>query len=120
MSLLAVRVRLKVFGYKSFENSPIKINSLQADVNPQKIATSVEYIARFVPGALCLAQAITAQRHLAKLGFETTMRIGVKSDVGCSLKAHAWLLWQGIVILGGDEEELESYQVMTDMDSAVF
>ncbi len=82
------------------------------------VASFVRRVARFVPGALCLAQAIAAQRQLAKLGYQTTIRIGVKSDSAQHLKAHAWLIYKDEIILGGAEEALEDYKVMSDINSA--
>lgn len=117
--LLLVRIRLSVLGYQSFIVSPIKVNPNKANVKPKQFALAVERAAKYVPGALCLAQAITAQRGLARLGYNTTIRIGVKSDEQANLLAHAWLIYEGHVILGGNDSQLEQYETMTDMNSAV-
>lgn len=117
--LLSVRIRLSILGYPFFEKVPIKINPNKANVTPERYAVIVKRAAKFVPGALCLAQAITAQRGLARLGYETTIRIGVKSDETANLLAHAWLLYQERVILGGSDSELQNYKTMTDMKSAI-
>ncbi|MEL7110632.1 MAG: lasso peptide biosynthesis B2 protein [Pseudomonadota bacterium] len=118
MSLCVVRVRLSVRGYQAFEHAPVTVSKTKEEVSPPYIARIVERVSRYVPGALCLAQAVTAQRLLAKMGFKTTMRVGVKSDDHDHLEAHAWLLYQGKVIMGGGGEDLGEFRVMTDMKSA--
>lgn len=118
LSVMMVRIRLTIFGYRSFERSPVRVRSTKINVEPVYIANVVARASRFVPGALCLAQSLTAQRQLARYGFDTTMRIGVKSDDGGKLLAHAWLLHNDLVILGGTDVQLEDYEIMTDMKSA--
>lgn len=105
-------------GYDYFVQSPEKVRSEQADFSPEFIARIVQRVAKLVPGALCLAQAVAAQRLLARFGYETVMRVGVKSDEDKTLKAHAWLLFDDKVILGGRLSQLNEFQVMTDMKSA--
>ncbi|MEM7329338.1 MAG: lasso peptide biosynthesis B2 protein [Pseudomonadota bacterium] len=118
LSLVMVRMRLSSKGYAYFENSPVEVGQRRVNVNPGYVAHVVKRVSRMVPGALCLAQAVTAQRMLANLGYETKMRIGVKTDDSGALEAHAWLIFDDRVILGGDAAQLEEYQVMTDMTSA--
>lgn len=120
LSLTGVRLRLSSLGYASFEKLPIKTCSHRTRFSPSLVAAVVQRVARFVPGALCLAQAVTAQRMLARFGFDTTMRIGVKSEPGGNLKAHAWLMFDDRVILGGSPSQLEQYRVLTDMNAATF
>jgi len=118
LSVVMVRIRLSSKGYEYFERCPVKIRPNKADLSPAYLARIVKRVSFIVPGALCLAQAVSAQRLLAKFGFDSTMRIGMKSDEDGSLLAHAWLLFEERIVLGGDVPELEKYQVMTDMKSA--
>lgn len=118
LSVLMVRIRLSRNGYSSFERSPVPVNQNRANVSPRYVSRVVERVSKFVPGALCLAQAVSTQRILAKFGFETVMRIGVKSDDTGALTAHAWLIYQDQVILGGSVSQLSQYNVMTDLTSA--
>ena len=117
-SVVSVRSKLASSGYAAFEQSPIKVSDEKADISPAYIALVVQRVSKLVPGALCLAQAVTAQRLLARFGYETTMRIGVKSKEVGDLKAHAWLIHEGRVILGGTMAQLEAYQVITAKKSA--
>lgn len=119
LTLIFVRIRLSFFGYKSFERSPTRINRVQAKLNPESIADIVRRVAAVVPGASCLSQAVAAQLRLARLGYTTNIRIGVKSDAEMGLKAHAWLIYNDRVILGGTESGSDEYSIITDMNSAV-
>ena len=70
------------------------------------VAWSVRAAARLVPGASCLTQALCAQQLLARRGRSSTVRIGVRQGeagggTGTDLRAHAWLLADGHVLLGG-------------------
>ena len=109
---------LSLRGYKSFVQSPVQVNKNKINISPYSVAGAVERAAKFVPGALCLAQAVAAQRLLARFGYITTMRIGVKSDNRNSLKAHAWLIVEDQIVLGGLDPHLAEYKVITDMRSA--
>jgi hypothetical protein len=65
-------------------------------------AWAVKTAARFVPGAACLAQAVAMQRMLAKRGLPAVVEIGVaKTDE--KLAAHAWLVCDGEIVIGGDQ-----------------
>jgi len=120
LSVAKVRILLSSRGYSSFEQSPVKVKSVRSDINPAYIAGVVRRVSKLVPGALCLAQAVSTQRLLARYGFETIIRIGVKSNPFGRLEAHAWVVFDDKIILGGSASQLESYQVMADMTSATF
>ena len=94
------------------------MSSERRNIDPASVSLIVQRVSRFVPGALCLAQAVSAQRILARFGFQTIMRIGVKSEATGELEAHAWLVCDDRVILGGNDSQLRDYKVITDMQSA--
>lgn len=73
-------------------------------------AHAVRRAARLVPRGSCLTQAMALQLVLAQRGQSCFVRIGVNrsapdaalaSNVG-RFEAHAWVEWQGRVLLGGD------------------
>jgi hypothetical protein len=54
--------------------------------------------------ATCLCQALALQRLLARHGHPSELRIGVKkSNNGFS--AHAWLVYDGRVLIGGSQSD---------------
>ena len=70
------------------------------DITPKKTAWGVKMASRFVPDSTCLAQALTAQVLLGRLGQSCNVRIGVAKNEGGKLEAHAWLESKGQVIIG--------------------
>jgi hypothetical protein len=113
--LLFVRIALSGIGYKRLR----KLIPPAGDVAPLKISVTlgrrVARLARLVPGASCLTQAIAAQIMLARLGYQSDMRVGVRQDAVAKIHAHAWLLSGGQVILGGGVAEFEAYAPLVDL-----
>lgn len=69
---------------------------------PDAVAARVARAARVIPGATCLVQALAAEWLLARAGYRTTVRFGVARR-GAGIEAHAWLEYDGRVLLGGEE-----------------
>jgi len=65
--------------------------------------------AKFAWRASCLTQALAMQFMLAQKGYRVEMRVGARRDAQGLFQAHAWLLSNGRVVLGGTENELTSY-----------
>ena len=63
---------------------------------------AVRLAARYVPGASCLTQAITAQLLLSWSGVKSRLHVGVSRTE--KFEAHAWLECDGRVLLGGELE----------------
>jgi hypothetical protein len=70
---------------------------------PEQVAWAVRAVARYVPRANCLPQALAAQWLLGRLGHASSLRLGVTKGLDQDLKAHAWLEYQGHIIIGGEE-----------------
>ena len=72
---------------------------------PETIATivwAVEAASRLQPrGVKCLARALATQHLLALNGYVAHLRIGVTKEASGNLEAHAWVEYQGKVIIGG-------------------
>jgi len=71
----------------------------------EKIAWAVQAAARHVPRATCLTQALAAQTWLKRRGFPADLHIGVARDSRKQFQAHAWVVSDGKVIIGGAEHE---------------
>ena len=52
------------------------------------------------PRSPCLTQAVVVQRLLRKKGYASDLRIGVRKGHGQPLEAHAWVEYQGVVVIG--------------------
>jgi Transglutaminase-like superfamily len=66
---------------------------------------AVRASSRFVPGATCLTQALTAQALLARSGYESRLEIGVTKDEAGRFRAHAWVVFAGAIVIGGAEAD---------------
>lgn len=82
----------------------------------RRTAWGVRNAARLVPGATCLTQALAAQFLLARAGHRSQIRIGVAKDAEGKFLAHAWLISDGRVLLGGTSRELRRYTALADLD----
>jgi hypothetical protein len=82
----------------------------------RRTAWGVRNAARLVPGATCLTQALAAQFLLARAGHRSQIRIGVAKDLDGKFLAHAWLISDGRVLLGGTSRELRRYTALADLD----
>jgi hypothetical protein len=51
--------------------------------------------------ATCLVEALSTHALLTRRGYQTTVTIGVNKGASGDLKAHAWVEYQGSVIVGG-------------------
>ncbi len=67
----------------------------------QTIAWAVRAGSRYVPSATCLTQALAGQILLARYGYASELRIGVAQESGRSFEAHAWLLCDDEIVIGG-------------------
>ncbi len=68
-----------------------------------KVAWSVRAVAGRMPGATCLVQALALQRLLSRAGHVSALEVGVAKS-GRRLEAHAWLRYEGSVLIGGSAE----------------
>lgn len=98
-----VRVGLTVFSYNRVRAMVTRLNARQcASMGELRlVAWGVAAAARFVPGATCLTQALSGQYLLARKGNASNIRIGIERGTGEQLKAHAWLVSDDHIVLGG-------------------
>ena len=70
----------------------------------ERIGWAVRAASRRLPGTTCLASALAAQRLLADEGHVCELTIGVaRNDRGFA--AHAWVVCDGQVLVGGEESD---------------
>lgn len=67
---------------------------------PVRVAYRIARVARWVPGASCLTQALAATSLLAWHGHASVVRYGVRTTPA-GLEAHAWVEHDGVVLVGG-------------------
>lgn len=87
-------------------------------------AHAVRRAARLIPDASCLTQALTLQSVLAGHGEECKLILGVDRNFTPSktsskeFEAHAWIEWNGKVIIGGPIERWTPLLVVTPNSQA--
>lgn len=113
-----VRLCLTLF---SFNKMRTWLPAMRAEEIPtpgelKRVAWGIYNAARFVPGASCLTQALSGQILLARRGMISQVRIGVARDEQGRFIAHAWLVSEGRVVLGGAESNLQRFTPLTDLD----
>jgi hypothetical protein len=79
-----------------------------------RIIWSVRTAARRVPGTTCLSSALALQRLLSSAGHSSQVHIGAAGGT-TDFMAHAWLVHDGVVVIG--EEEHERYTRLTAWDA---
>lgn len=83
--------------------SPTIISPPSNSAIVSRIVWAVELTSAYIPQATCLTQALAAQTLMKRRGYPTRLRLGViKNDAG-KLEAHAWVEWQGKIIIGGED-----------------
>ncbi|TPM99227.1 lasso peptide biosynthesis B2 protein [Mesorhizobium sp. B2-1-3A] len=99
----AVRLGLTLLSYNRVRGMVTRLNARQcASMGELRlVAWGVAAAARFVPRATCLTQALSGQYILARQGNASNIRIGIERGTGEQLKAHAWLVSDNHVVLGG-------------------
>jgi hypothetical protein len=73
----------------------------------KQLIWAVRVASRYLPGATCLTQALAAQALLTRSGYPSQVEIGVAKDEARRFQAHAWVVCQGEIVLGG--QQIEQY-----------
>lgn len=69
----------------------------------EQFAWAVAAVSRLIPGGdHCLSQALAVQTFLARRGYDCKICFGVQRLPGAPFRAHAWVEYNGGVLIGGD------------------
>ena len=116
VALLFFRMLLWAFRYRQIAKLiRVQIESPPSPANPYLFSWAVRHASRIVPGASCLTQALALQYLLARKGTSVVIRVGVAYGAGQQRDAHAWVVLDDIILLGGTSESLKGYAVLTDL-----
>ncbi len=86
-------------------------------VDAPSIGAAVTAVSRRIPGTTCLTQALATRLVLARHGHSSDLRIGVARNGEGQFQAHAWVVSNGVVAIGGGE--LQRYARMPDLKRAL-
>lgn len=76
----------------------------------RRLAWAVSAVASRVPNATCLTRALALQILLRERGSRSRIHVGFVSKGAGKVRGHAWLEWQGEVLIGGGE--LSAFKTM--------
>lgn len=121
-AIVLIRVRLALT-FSSFTKIQRKL--LPAAVLPvhlpapalARMSWCVRSMARLVPGASCLTQALALQKLLHGRGVASELKLGVRRDGPGGLAAHAWVLVDGKVVIGGAAADLAPFATIAKFDT---
>ena len=104
LALFLIQLSLALLSLRTVHRLAVKIacrcdESLRAD----RIVWAVRSAARFVPGSSCLVQAFAAQTLLVRHGYRPLLTIGVAKNECNQFEAHAWVVCESEVLLGGQQ-----------------
>ncbi|MBB6427178.1 hypothetical protein HDC35_002922 [Sphingopyxis sp. JAI128] len=91
-------------------NQPVPTSALAL-----RVATSIRTASALVPNPTCLVQALAAKILLGLRGYGSQIKVGVRLN-GNSFGAHAWLISDGKIVLGGDSENVASFQPLMKIE----
>lgn len=74
-----------------------------------RIAWAITIASRYIPMATCFTQALATKVLLNRYGQRAKVCIGVSRSEGGQLQAHAWVEWNGRIVIGGSEASLQQY-----------
>lgn len=66
---------------------------------------AVQVSSHYVPRTTCLTNALTGHSLLSQYGYPSLVKIGVGKSSEGEFEAHAWLEYEGKVVIGESEEE---------------
>jgi len=99
----AIRLGLWLLPFPTLQRLVLRAGQRSSASHPiERLVWAVTAVSRRIPGATCLVQALAAQVLLGRSGHHSTVQIGVAKDEQRRFEAHAWLLFAGRVILGGE------------------
>ena len=115
--VIAFRLALLVMKHRQIAQF-IKVNPSPTGPvrSPYALSWAVHHTARLIPFAHCLTQALSLQYLLGQQGMTSTIRVGVQTAEDGNVGAHAWLVHEGVVLLGGSERDLAAFTKMVDLN----
>jgi hypothetical protein len=109
-ALVVMRAALSTVGYAAIRaRMPAAAPSEDGHFYARQLARRIERLARLVPGASCLTQALALQYLLARGGHACKIHVGVRGDAAGAFAAHAWVTCNGRIVLGAADTRLADF-----------
>jgi hypothetical protein len=83
----------------------------------EQVIWAVTAASRRVPGrTTCLSRALTVQAMLARSGYPSRLQVGVVRGKQGQVEGHAWVEYEGRVLIGGTPSEIEAFTPLAAFD----
>lgn len=114
--LAMTRIALSTIGYAAIRRRiPHAEGRSESQFWARQVARRIERLARLVPGATCLTQALALQFVLARTGHASLLQIGVRKDADGAFSAHAWVTCNDRVVLGQRGTQLADFTPIAEL-----
>jgi hypothetical protein len=121
--LMVVRIGLRLMSFKSLHQFIQKIErrareSERADDTYQDdISWAIKRAGENLIGKnTCLPVALAGQLQLNLHGYPARTHLGVQKTLSGGIKAHAWVECCGKVVIGGPEQEIDQYTLLSEIE----
>jgi len=116
VTLAVVRLTLSTRGYRPVLRHIGRVMPRAGQrIQLELLAWAIERVAPVVPHATCMTQALALRYLAAREGQPCTIRIGVKQEPGKSFEAHAWVIADDKIIIGGRDENIATFTQIVDL-----
>lgn len=117
-AVAVIRLGLRLIGYQPLLRRIERARPARKPAGNVHLAMwAIRHSARLVPGATCLTKALAGQYFCVRAGHPAIVRIGVQRREG-RVAAHAWLVDDHDVLIGGQEEDLAGFTPLVDLRGA--
>lgn len=107
------RVRARLLTDRTRDGSRTERAMPATTHDPRDLAWAVRATARRLPEAWCLTQALALEALMSESGLRPDLRIGVARNADGAFEAHAWVEFEGHVVIGA-LPDLERFAVLPD------
>lgn len=116
LAMHLIRLSLALFSLRTVHRLAVKITwRCDESFSADRIVWAVRSAARFVLGSSCLVQAFAAQSLLARHGYRPVLAIGVAKNECNRFGAHAWVVCENEVLIGG--QQIGNYTALLKLGS---
>jgi hypothetical protein len=127
LTLVVINLGLRLLRFRKLNKIISRYSQGNIDpINYQKISInqivlSIDHASKWFMGAAsCFPQALTGKIFLERFGYPVKLIFGVKTIDHNKLRAHAWLEYNGEVIIGGPRSLIEQFTPLTDLEKVSY
>jgi len=93
---------------------PKSLDAPREAVDIERLAWAVRRIAERIPDASCLTRAQALQIMLSRRGISSQLVLGVLKSKNDAFRAHAWLLKDGEIVIGGPQKKVNAFSPISE------